>query len=44
VRLELRLAKAARRRLARGRALRVTVSVAFAGVREPERLSLRLAR
>jgi hypothetical protein len=41
-RLRLRLSRAARARLARGKALRLTVDVGFTGVREPERLAFTL--
>ncbi|MGH9031618.1 MAG: hypothetical protein ACRDZV_05760, partial [Acidimicrobiia bacterium] len=44
VRIILRLSKPARRRLARGRRLPVSVLVRFAGVREAERLTLRPRR
>jgi hypothetical protein len=42
--LALKLSRAARREIAREGALRVALSVRFAGVREPSRLSLRLRR
>jgi hypothetical protein len=44
VRLPLRLSKAARRRLARGRPLRLALSVRFAGVREPKTRTLSVRR
>jgi hypothetical protein len=42
VQLDLRLNRAARAHLARGKRLRVTVSVRFAGVREARRMTLNL--
>lgn len=44
VELPLRLSKAALRQLARGRTLRLSVAVRFAGVREPRTLTLTLRR
>jgi hypothetical protein len=41
-RLRLRLSRAARARLGRGKALRVSLDVRFTGVREPERLAFTL--